>query len=64
MQQDARNIFFVADFFKVKLQGYFFTEYFICVILFQFSEKIYILRLHNDKKTYQPFFWTTDGCHC
>ena len=24
VQQDARNIFFVADFFKVKLQAYFF----------------------------------------
>ena len=26
VQQDARNIFFVADFFKVKLQAYFFLR--------------------------------------
>ena len=63
VQQDARNIFYVADFlFKSNCRLYFFlTEFFIYVFIFQFSWQICMLKSYSDKKTYLTLVFLNQG---
>ena len=62
LQQDARNIFYVADFlFRSNSRLCFFDGIFYLRLIFQFSRQICMLKSYNDKKTYLTLIFLHQG---
>ena len=62
LQQDARNIFYVADFlFRSNSRLCFFYGIFYLRLIFQFSRQICMLKSYNDKKTYLTLIFLHQG---